>query len=120
MELLLVGIGGAFGSVARFQLGKILSERSKSSFPIATFLVNISGAFLLGVVCSLGLNSNMNLLLAEGFLGAFTTFSTFMYEGFKLFGDNKKFNAVTYIIVTLILGIVGYVLGFIIISLFSF
>ena len=112
MDLIFVGIGGAFGSLARFQLGKIISERSKTTFPIGTFLINITGALLLGIVSSLDVNKNMYLLFGDGFLGAYTTFSTFMYEGFNLFQENEKMNAFTYVLGSLLLGVIGYVLGF--------
>jgi len=49
--------------------------------------------------------------LADGFLGAYTTFSTFMYEGFSLFKENEKLNAFTYIFASLFLGIIGFVIG---------
>ena len=112
MDLILVGIGGALGSIARFKLGKIISEKCKNPFPIGTFIINITGALLLGIVSSCDVSRNMYLLLADGFLGAFTTFSTFMYEGFNLFKKNERKNAITYILVSLILGVIGYVIGF--------
>lgn len=112
MEFILVGIGGALGSIVRFKLGKILSDRFPNSFPIGTFVINISGALLLGVVSSMGAGKNMYLLLGDGFLGAYTTFSTFMYEGFHLFEKNEKKNAITYILASLCIGFIGYFLGF--------
>jgi fluoride exporter len=111
MDLIYVGIGGALGSLARFQLGKMVSDRTKTKFPLGTFIINISGAFFLGIVSSLNVDKNGYLLLGEGFLGAYTTFSTFMYEGFKLFGDNKKVNAALYIVCSLLIGIAGYIAG---------
>lgn len=112
MEYLLVGLGGTFGSLARYSLGKYISQKSTWVFPIGTFLINITGAILLGVVSSRDLNSNYYLFLAEGFLGAYTTFSTFMYEGFNLFQDKKKRNAFVYILSSLFLGVIGFYIGF--------
>jgi CrcB protein len=112
MDLFLVGAGGALGSLVRYQLGKAVTERSKTSFPAGTFIINITGAILLGLVSNLDVSKNMYLLLGDGFLGAYTTFSTFMYEGFNLFQENEKLNAFTYILGSLFLGIIGYVLGF--------
>lgn len=112
MDLVFVGIGGALGSLARFKLGKAISEKSKTTFPIGTFIINITGAILLGVVSSLDVSRNMYLLLGDGFLGAYTTFSTFMYEGFNLFQENEKMNAFTYVLGSLFLGLIGYVSGF--------
>jgi CrcB protein len=111
MNLFLVGIGGAFGSLARYQLGKVISDRCKPTFPIYTFIINITGAFLLGLLSSLDAGKSIYLLLGDGFLGAYTTFSTFMYEGFSLFKDNKKLNAAIYIAGSFLVGIIGYALG---------
>jgi CrcB protein len=112
LDLVFVGIGGALGSIVRFKLGEVISERSKTTFPIATFIINITGAILLGIVSSLDVSRNLYMLLAHGFLGAYTTFSTFMYEGFNLFQENEKLNAFIYILSSLILGIIGFVVGF--------
>ena len=97
MEYILVGIGGALGSLTRFTLGKAISEKSKSSFPIGTFIINITGAYLLGIISSVDIGRNLALLASYGFLGAYTTFSTFMYEGFNLIRDKEKINAFIYI-----------------------
>jgi len=112
MGYLLVAIGGAFGSTARFVIGRRISEKTVSRFPIGTFLVNVAGAFLLGAVSSIGLERHIYLFFCDGFLGAFTTFSTLMYEEFNLFQDNEKRNAVVYIFGSLILGLIGFSTGF--------
>jgi CrcB protein len=111
MEILLVGIGGAAGSITRYGLGKLIARRSGAGFPFGTFIINISGALLLGFFSGFDVSANIRLLFADGFLGAYTTFSTFMYEGFSLFHDNEKKNAFVYIISTLILGIAGFMAG---------
>jgi CrcB protein len=107
----LVAVGGAAGSLVRYSLGKFITEKSNTTFPIGTFIINITGAILLGVISTIGLSNNMMLLLGDGFLGAYTTFSTFMYEGFNLFQGKEKLNAFIYILFSLILGVVGYALG---------
>ena len=112
MNLFLIGIGGAFGGLARFQLGRVISQRANTTFPIGTFVINVTGALLLGIVTIVFNSNSMYLLLGEGFLGTYTTFSTFMYEGFNLFQENEKLNAFTYILGSLLLGIIGYVAGF--------
>lgn len=111
MGYILVGIGGACGSLVRYQLGKYISEKSKARLPWGTFFINISGSLLLGIVSTIGVSNNIYILLGDGFLGAYTTFSTFMYEGFTLFQENEKANAFVYILGSLILGIIGYALG---------
>lgn len=110
MELILVGLGGAIGSISRFQIGKMISKMDRT-FPLATFIVNIMGGIGLGIFIGLNHNLNLGLLVADGFFGAFTTFSTFMYEGAYLLGQNKKVSAIIYIASSLILGILGYFLG---------
>jgi len=111
MTYVLVAVGGAAGSLVRYSLGKFISERSSTDFPIGTFIINITGAILLGVISTIGVSSNMMLLLGDGFFGAYTTFSTFMFEGFNLFEEKQKLNALIYILFSIILGIVGYALG---------
>lgn len=111
MEFLLVGIGGILGSIARFSLGKFISGRSKSSFPTGTAIINVTGAILLGILSSIGASKNLYLIFGDGFLGAYTTFSTFMYEGFNLFQNKAKLNAFIYILGSVVLGIIGYMIG---------
>lgn len=111
MDYLIVGFGGIFGCITRYEIGKLIVGKVNTTFPAGTFAINITGAILLGLINSLGLSHSLYLLLADGFLGAYTTFSTFMYEGFNLFRQNEKLNAVTYIISSLFLGVIGFSLG---------
>ncbi len=111
MQYLLVAAGGAFGSLARFLIGRKVSEKYKGGFPAGTFLINVTGAVLLGMVTAAGLEPSAYSLFGDGFLGAYTTFSTFMYEGFNLFQDNEKLNAAVYIAGSLVLGIAGFMMG---------
>ncbi len=112
MNVLLVGLGGTLGSLARFQVGKMLAQRPAPGIPLATFCVNALGALLLGLVSGSGIQGHALLFAADGFLGAFTTFSTFMYEDFSLFRDSKWKNALAYIAVTMAFGLVAYAAGF--------
>ena len=111
MQYVLVGIGGAFGSLVRYTLGRFIAEKTKTNFPFGAFIINITGALLLGIVSSSGASSSLQLLLADGFLGAYTTFSTLMCEGFNLFKDRNSLNAVVYIVSSLVLGLVGFIVG---------
>jgi CrcB protein len=117
VDVLLVGIGGALGAVARYELGRIISKRSGSAFPAGTFVINISGALLLGILSSINAGDNIYLLFGDGFSGAYTTFSTFMFEGFHLFHNHKKLNALVYIVSSLLLGVIGYAIGYEIVRL---
>lgn len=112
MSYIIVGIGGILGSVARYSVGRIIGRHNSTGFPWATFLVNITGALLFGAISALNLNSMMYLLAGEGFFGAFTTFSTFMYEGVRLIKGNKHLDAAIYICITMILGIISFRLGY--------
>lgn len=111
MQYLIVGIGGTLGSIARYSIGKFIASKLNYIFPVATFIINVTGAILLGIINSMGVNGNLFLLLADGFLGAYTTFSTFMYEGFTLIKDRNNVNAFIYIFCSLILGVCGFALG---------
>jgi len=111
LEYFIVGLGGLLGSITRYSLGKWISERFDANIPVGTLLINITGAFLLGIVSSIYTEGNLYLLLAEGYLGAYTTFSTFIYEGFNLFKKNENKNALLYIFSTLFFGIIGFITG---------
>lgn len=96
-NLILVFIGGGFGSVLRFAIGKWLNN-SQSSFPLGTFVANVLGSLLIGFILGYAAKSdtfsqNQTLLLATGFCGGFTTFSTFAYENqaFLKSGDFTSF-----------------------------
>ena len=111
MDYLLVAIGGAAGSTVRYLLGRKIAERSRFEWPVGTLVINVSGAFLLGLLSFLKVNPSSFTLLGDGFLGAYTTFSTFMYEGFRLFEDKENLNALVYIAGSLVLGITGFLAG---------
>lgn len=96
-QLLLVFVGGGFGSVFRYLLGKYLNS-TESGIPYGTFAANILGSLLIGIILGLAakneaLTQNQTLLLATGFCGGFTTFSTFAYENhvFLKSGDFTTF-----------------------------
>ena len=75
MAYILVGIGGMFGGAVRFALGKAISKRFDTKFPVGTMIINVSGAFALGVLVSANPGNDMLMLLGDGFCGAYTTFS---------------------------------------------
>ncbi|WP_298782398.1 fluoride efflux transporter CrcB [uncultured Polaribacter sp.] len=114
-QLLLVFIGGGFGSVLRFVIGKWLNT-TENSFPYGTFSANILGCLLIGFILGYAaksetFNENQALLLATGFCGGFTTFSTFAYEnqGFLKSGDFTSF--AFYTIVSFIVGFLAVFAG---------
>ncbi|WP_040209302.1 fluoride efflux transporter CrcB [Neobacillus jeddahensis] len=89
-QVILVGIGGFFGAIARFSGSQVINKRITSSIPIATLSINLLGSFLLGLLFGMGINKSALLLLGTGFMGAFTTFSTFKLEGIQLHISQQK------------------------------
>lgn len=96
-QLVFVFIGGGVGSIARYLLARYLNSTS-DGIPYGTFLANVLGSLLIGIILGLAakneaVNSNQTLLLATGFCGGFTTFSTFAYENhvFLKAGDFTSF-----------------------------
>lgn len=93
-HFLIVGIGGFFGAAARYAVALWIGRRWGQSFPVGTFVVNVSGSFLFGLLMALSLERLMasiewRLFLTVGFLGAYTTFSTFEYETGALLTDDR-------------------------------
>ena len=114
-NILLVGIGGFFGAVARYYLSKRLNSKSNSFIPIGTLTVNLIGSFLLGIIVGMKADLIIVLLFGTGFMGAFTTFSTLKLEITKMYINKNKKKLWLYIIMTYGLGIVfayiGYLIG---------
>nr|WP_304214679.1 fluoride efflux transporter CrcB [Fredinandcohnia onubensis] len=91
VNIILVGVGGFFGAITRFAVSQFINKKFSFRIPIATLLVNLSGSFLLGFIIGMGIGGYAFLLLGTGFMGAFTTFSTFKLEGIQLhIGKRKK------------------------------
>lgn len=120
MEFLLVGLGGFLGAVSRYGLSKVIHENMiNSHIPLGTITVNVIGAFLLSYLLTanyfkFNLSTHTILLLGTGFLGAFTTFSTFTHETLTVF-EHSISKGFLYASVMLIAGygsaVAGYVLG---------
>lgn len=116
MEYIYVGIGGVFGAVTRYGISKWVGEKWIRNFPIATFFINITGAFLLGLLSTLfaktgaGWNDIKNLTTI-GFLGAYTTYSTFSLEIISLFQNGSTRTGIIYFIASIIVGLVAAYLG---------
>ena len=109
--LLLVGAGGFLGSIGRY-LGSLYGNRliPSDGFPFGTFLVNILGCFLIGLIYGLAekhdwVTPEARLFLATGFCGGFTTFSTFSHESFTLLNNGQHTHFVLYISLSVLIGI---------------
>lgn len=117
--MLWVGIGGIFGAISRFLLGKWIMGKTSAKLPLGTWIINLSGSFLLGVLAILHVGHVIPdwlwLLFGTGFLGAYTTFSTFGYETIQMLQQKDTRRAVIYVSSSVILGIlfawIGGVIG---------
>lgn len=109
-------IGGAAGTIARYLLAGVVYRFTGTGFPYGTLVVNISGCFILGFLASLSdkkfmLGPDARLLLMIGFCGAFTTFSTLIFETDSLVRNGQAIRAFTNIFASVILGFVLFRLG---------
>ncbi|GIN21343.1 fluoride efflux transporter CrcB [Siminovitchia fordii] len=111
MNIFLVAIGGFFGAVTRYFVANKLSFLN-NSFPAATFFVNLSGSFLLGLIMGGFPSSKWTLLVGIGFLGSYTTFSTFKVEMINQLRKKKWKPALIYMFLSYFGGIVLAFLGF--------
>lgn len=116
-EMLLVGLGGGLGALGRYGLGLLMVRYFGTAFPWATLFINVSGCLLIGMALGAGpgpagfLSRDMRLFGVIGFLGAFTTFSTFGYETMALLQGGKPALAVMYVLASVLLGLGGVALG---------
>ncbi|MBF0706246.1 CrcB family protein [Alkalihalobacillus hwajinpoensis] len=110
MEWLMIAIGGGVGAWLRYITALMVNRWNTSQFPLATLLVNLIGSFILGMAFGAG---DWGTGISTGFLGALTTFSTFMYEAFEL-GSIKLWLSVTYISISLIGGLLMVAVGYMI------
>ncbi|WP_353948649.1 fluoride efflux transporter CrcB [Sporolactobacillus sp. Y61] len=107
----LVALGAGFGVLARVLVTQWIMRKWTFSFPLATFLINLSGSFLLGLVTGSAIRPDLALLLGTGFLGAYTTFSTFNVENIELIRRRKIKTMMTYAGGSLCSGILAAFLG---------
>jgi len=116
MNILMIGIGGFVGAVARYGVAVWIGQRWGRSFPMGTFIINVSGSFLIGLLMTLMAeriieNPQWRLLLVVGFLGAYTTFSTFEYETGALLRDGEWLYAGLNVVLSVVVGFVALKLG---------
>ena len=120
LPYLLVGAGGFIGANARFVVARLVGILFETRFPLGTFVINVSGSFLLGVLGTIVAqkvmpNSEaMRLALGVGFLGAFTTFSTFEFETDALFEDGSWLTATTNMFASLFVGLLAVRAGIVV------
>jgi CrcB protein len=116
MEYLVIGIGGVLGANARYLIASWMTHRFGFAFPYGTFVINLSGSFILGLFTAFMLKNStyhhLRLFFAVGFLGAYTTFSTFSVESLQLLQNGRPLLCLTYVISSAALGVSGAWVGF--------
>ena len=112
MHWLAVAVGGALGAMARYAVSIWVFNYSSDKFPYATLSVNVLGSFIMGILFVIiveraALPAEMRSLLMVGFLGAFTTFSTFSLDALSLWQNGHLFVALVYVLATVVLCLVA-------------
>ncbi len=123
--MFLVIVGGAMGSYCRFALGRWINSQpwAQGGFPLGTFVINVSGSFILGAAAVFILerlppeHQHWYLLVGTGLCGGFTTFSTFEWETFQLVRDGSWGLALFYVLASVVAGFIGLLLGVLMMSL---
>ncbi len=117
-QALLIGLGGFLGANARYWIGGWVEAYAAGTFPAATFVINVSGSLLLGLLMSgfeVGIVSQpVRLALGVGFLGAYTTFSTFTHEALRLIESGHLATALWYTLSSVLAGIAACFAGLLI------
>ena len=106
-----VAIVGGLGAVARFLVDDWVSSGTDTKFPMGIFVVNVSGAFLLGLLDGLMLSGSAMLVAGTAAIGAYTTFSSWMLETHRLAEEGRHATAVLNIVVSVIIGFAAVALG---------
>lgn len=112
-QTIAIAVGGALGALSRFWLGSAIQRQVIGlQFPLGTFVVNIVGAFALGLtLAALPNRSIWSAAIATGFLGSFTTFSTFSSETVALLRDGFVATGVLYLIASVVVAAIGVIVG---------
>jgi fluoride exporter len=116
LKYLMVAIGGGLGSVLRFWVGGMVSTRMGSRFPYGTFLINCTACFLIGFIITLlaektHWSPNLRFLIPIGFIGGYSTFSTFEYETFRVIQDGEFLIAFLNVFLSVLVGFTAVWLG---------
>lgn len=110
MDWFMIAFGGGVGAWLRYVTALGVNRFNKFSFPLATLVVNLLGSFIMGMAYGAG---DWGPAVSTGFLGAFTTFSTFMYEAFEL-SSSKPWLSVSYIAISVAFGLLMATVGYMI------
>lgn len=118
-HVLVVGLGGALGSMLRYLTTVVTAKYYTASFPLATFMVNVAGCFLAGLIFGMITQEtteaqNLKFLLITGFCGGFTTFSAFALENVRLMNSGNAAVAVMYALASIAAGLLAVWIGLVI------
>lgn len=102
---------GSLGALARVGLETLVSSRRQIAFPLGTFAVNVSGAFVLGMLAGLAVAGNAQVLLGAGAIGSYTTFSTWMLDTHRLSEQGRKRAALVNVLASIVCGLTAAALG---------
>ncbi len=116
LQVLFVALGGAIGSAARYLVGGWFAARFGAAFPYGTFVINVTGSFIVGLFLAyaqqrVSLSPYWRLFFAVGVVGGYTTFSTFEYESIRLLQDGEMLLAAVYLIGSVVTGGVAAIAG---------
>ncbi len=115
-KYLLIGVGGALGAMLRYYLGDLAAQRFDLKFPVGTFVINVSACFLIGFIVAFlnqhaGLSPAWRYAIPVGFIGAYSTFSTFEWELWRDLSHGQVAWAIFYLVASLVLGFVAVMVG---------
>ncbi|MCL2542172.1 MAG: fluoride efflux transporter CrcB [Nocardioidaceae bacterium] len=111
MTVLLVIVGGAVGAPVRYLADVLVQSRHRAPFPWGTYVINMAGSFVLGLVAGASPAAWVTTLIGTGFCGALTTYSTYSFETVRLLEERKAPVAATYVVLSVAVGLLAVSLG---------
>jgi len=115
LKYVAVGVGGFLGAIARYALGTYIGGRYGLRFPLGTFIINVSGSFLIGLILTLLARTTASAywryLIPIGFIGAYTTFSTFEYETLRAIQEGQLMTGFLNVALSLVVGFIAVWVG---------
>jgi fluoride exporter len=116
LQILFVALGGAIGSAARYLVAGWFAARFGAAFPYGTFAINITASFIIGFFLAfaderIGLNPYWRLFIAVGFIGGYSTFSTFEYEAVRLLQEREVLLGMIYYVGSVVIGGIATISG---------
>ncbi len=111
LKYFMIGVGGCAGAIARYVLGSYIGSRLGVRFPYGTFVINISGSFLIGFILVLLARTTASqywrYLIPIGFIGAYTTFSTFEYETLRAIQEGQPMTGLWNVVLSVVIGFIA-------------